>query len=65
MVFHNEKCTAVVAEGSANDWASADRMDEILEAIQPEFLEVEELFRLLKALEESLHKHTKVTVLTL
>jgi hypothetical protein len=39
-------------------------MDEILEAIQPEFLEVEEFFRLLKASEEPLHKHTKVTVLT-
>jgi hypothetical protein len=46
-------------------------MDEMLEAIRPEFdlntedpptLEVEEFFRLLKALEEMLHGHTKVTV---
>jgi hypothetical protein len=71
-VFHGEKYTAVVAEGSVNDWAGADRMDEMLEAIWPEFdldtedplmPEVDEFFRLLKALEELLHGHTKVTVL--
>jgi hypothetical protein len=48
-------------------------MDEMLEAIRPEFdlntedpptLEAEEFFRLLKALEKLLHKHTKVTVLS-
>jgi hypothetical protein len=47
-------------------------MDEMLEAIQPEFdmdaedpqtLEFKEFFRLLKASEELLHGHTKVTVL--
>jgi hypothetical protein len=47
-------------------------MDEMLEAIQPEFdldtedpptLEVEEFFRLLKASEEPLHEHTEVIVL--
>jgi hypothetical protein len=47
-------------------------MDEMLEAIQLEFdldtkdpptLEVEEFFRLLKASEEPLHKHTEVIVL--
>jgi hypothetical protein len=71
-VFHSEKYTAVAAEGSRNDWASADRIDEMLEAIRPEFdldiddpptPEVEEFFRLLKASEEPPHKHTKVTLL--
>jgi hypothetical protein len=50
----------------------ADRMDEMLEGIRPEFdldtedpptLEVKEFFRLLKASEEPLHEHTKVIVL--
>jgi hypothetical protein len=71
-VFHSEKYTAVAAEESANDWAGANRMDEMLEAIWPEFdldtedpptPEVEEFFRLLKASEEPLHEHTKVIVL--
>jgi hypothetical protein len=71
-VFHGEKYIAVAAEESVNDRTGADRMDEMLEAIQPEFdldIEdpptpvVEEFFRLLKASEELLHKHTKVTVL--
>jgi hypothetical protein len=71
-VFHSDKYTAVVAEESANDRVGADRMDEMLEAIQPEFdldtedpptLVVKEFFRLLKASEELLHGHTKVTVL--
>jgi hypothetical protein len=47
-------------------------MDEILEAIRSEFdldtedpptPEVEEFFRLLKASDESLHEHMKVTLL--
>jgi hypothetical protein len=47
-------------------------MDEMLESIRPEFdldsedpptSEVEEFFRLLKASEESLHEHMKVTFL--
>jgi hypothetical protein len=72
-VFHGEKYTTVTAEESGNDWVCADRMDEMLEAIQPEFdldtedpatPKVKEFFRLLKASEESLHKHTKVTLLT-
>jgi hypothetical protein len=71
-VFYNEKYTTVAAEESANDRAGADRMDEMLENIQPEFdmdtkdphtPEVEEFFRLLKASEELLHGHTKVIVL--
>jgi hypothetical protein len=57
---------------SANDQADANRMDEMLEAILPKFdldtedpptSKVEEFFRLLKASEELLHEHTKVTVL--
>jgi hypothetical protein len=32
-VFHGEKYTTVAAEGSENDQAGADRMDEMLEAI--------------------------------
>jgi hypothetical protein len=48
-------------------------MDGMLEAMRPEFdldtkdpptPEVDEFFRLLKALEEPLHEHTKVIVLT-
>jgi hypothetical protein len=71
-VFHGEKYIVVTAEESVNDWAGADRMDEMFEIIQPEFdldtedpptSEVEEFFRLLKASEEPLHEHTKVTVL--
>jgi hypothetical protein len=71
-VFHGEKYTAVKAEEYANDRADADRMDEMLEATWPEFdldtedpptPEVEEFFRLLKASEELLHEHMKVTVL--
>jgi hypothetical protein len=72
-VLHYEKYTAVVAEGSTNNRTGADRMNEMLEAIRPKFdldtedpptSEVEEFFRLMKALEELLHGHTKVTVLT-
>jgi hypothetical protein len=71
-VFHGKKYTTVVAEESTNDRAGVDRMDEMLEAIRPEFdldtedpptPEVEEFFRLLKASEESLHEHTKVIML--
>jgi hypothetical protein len=71
-VFHGEKYTAVAVEESVNDRTGADRRDEMLEAIRLEFdldteypptPEVEEFFRLLKASEELLHGHTKVTVL--
>jgi hypothetical protein len=71
-VFHGEQYNAVVAEEEMNDRADTNRMDETLEAIQPEFNldiedlptpEVEEFFRLLKALEDLLHGHTKVTLL--
>jgi hypothetical protein len=71
-VFHGEKYTAVAAEGSGNDRVGVDRKDEMLEAIWPEFnldtedpptSEAEKFFRLLKASEEPLHEHTKVTLL--
>jgi hypothetical protein len=71
-VFNGEKYTTVVAEEFVNDRAGADRMDEMLEVIRPEFdmgteepptPEVEEFFRLLKASKELLHGHTKVTML--
>jgi hypothetical protein len=73
LVFHGEKYTTVTTEWSTNDWVSTDRMDEMLESIQPEFnldiedpptSEVDEFFRLLKASEEPLHEHKKVTILT-
>jgi hypothetical protein len=56
-VFHGKKYTAVAAEESMNDRAGANRMDEMLDAIWPEFdldtkdphtPEVKEFFRLLK-----------------
>jgi hypothetical protein len=71
-VFHGEKYTTVEAEEGENASAGINRMDEMLEAIQPEFdlntedqatPEVEEFFSLLKASEEPLHEHTKVTLL--
>ena len=71
-VFHGEEYTAVAAEEEGNDRVGTDRMDEMLEAVRPEFNvntedpptpEVEEFFRLLKASEEPLHEHTKVTLL--
>jgi hypothetical protein len=71
-VFHGEKYTVVAVKESGNDRVGADRMDEILEAVRIEFdldtedpltPEVEEFFRLLKALEEPLYEHTKVTLL--
>jgi hypothetical protein len=71
-VFHGEKYTAIAVEESMNDWAGADRMDEMLKAIRLEFeldnedpptQEVEEFFRLLKASEVPLHEHMKVTAL--
>jgi hypothetical protein len=66
------KYTVVAAKEFGNDRVGADRMDEMFEAIWPEFdlctkdpptPEVEECFRLLKASKESLHEHTKVTLL--
>ena len=59
-------------EDEDDDRAYVDRMDEMLEAIQLEFdlnsedpptPEVQMFFKLLKASEEPLHEHTKVTLL--
>jgi hypothetical protein len=70
--FHGELGTRVIAEDEHDYDARAgggDRMDEMLEAIQvevtkdPPTTEVEAFFKLLKALEELLHEHTKVTLL--
>jgi hypothetical protein len=47
-----------------NDRVDTDGMDEMLEGIQPEFnLDTKEFFRLLEALKEPLHEHTKVILL--
>jgi hypothetical protein len=71
-VFHGEKYTVVTIEESGNDRTGANRMDDMLEAIWPEVdldiedpptPEVEEFFRLLKASEDPLHEHMKVTLL--
>jgi hypothetical protein len=65
-VFHDEKYIVVAVDESVNDQVGADRMDEVLEAIRPEFdldtedpptPEVEDFFRFMKASEELLHEH--------
>jgi hypothetical protein len=68
--FHGELGTRIVAEDEHDcDVEDIDRMDEMLEAIQAEFTEdpptteVDAFFKLLKALEEPLHEHTKVTLI--
>jgi hypothetical protein len=62
-VFHGKKYTAVAAEGSGNDRAGIDRMDEMLEAIRLELNLDTEAIQLMKASEESLHEHMKVTLI--
>jgi hypothetical protein len=71
-VFHGESITQAIEEEEDDYSTGVDRMDEILEAIQPEFnldnedpptLEVEAFFKYLKASEESLHDHIEVTLL--
>jgi hypothetical protein len=68
--FHDESGTRVVAEDEHDcDMGNVDRMDNMLDAIQSEVTEdpptakVEAFFKLLKALEELLHKYTEVTLL--
>jgi hypothetical protein len=68
--FHDKLGTRVVAENEYDyDMGDVDRIDEMLEAIQaevtkdPPTTEVEAFFKLLKASEEPLHKHTEVTLL--
>jgi hypothetical protein len=69
--FHDESGTRVVAKDEHDcDVGDIDRMDEMFEAIEaevtedPPIVKVETFFKLLKALEEPLHKHTEVTLLT-
>jgi hypothetical protein len=68
--FHGESGTRVVEEDEHDyDVGDVDRMYEMLEAIEvevtedPPTVEVETLFKLLKALEKPLHEHTEVTLL--
>jgi hypothetical protein len=68
--FHDESATQTIEEEEEDDYSTGvDRMDEMLIAIQPEFIEdhptveAESLFKILKALEEPLHEHTEVTLL--
>jgi hypothetical protein len=68
--FHGELGIRVIAEDEHDcDMVDVDRMDEMFESIQaevtedPPTTEVEAYFKLLKALEESLHEHTEVTLL--
>jgi hypothetical protein len=67
-VFHGESATQAIEE--EDDYSMRiDRIDEMLEGIQPEFIkdpptmEVEVFFKLLKASEELLHEHIEVTLL--
>ncbi|WVZ50058.1 hypothetical protein U9M48_001353 [Paspalum notatum var. saurae] len=66
--FHGEKETRVETEVEADNSAGVDRMDEMLEALQPEFglnsedppaKEVEEFFKLLQASERRRAKYGK------
>jgi hypothetical protein len=68
--LHGESCLERAAEVEVDDGEDVDRMDHMLEDLQPELapdhhdsptLEVQKFFDLLKALEEPLHGHTDVT----
>jgi hypothetical protein len=68
--FHGESGTRVIAKDEHDcDVRDIDRMGEMLEAIQaevtedPSTVEVESIFKLLKASEEPLYDHTEVTLL--
>jgi hypothetical protein len=68
-VFHDESVTQAIEEEEEDYSMGVDRMEEILETIQPKFtedpptMEVEVFFKPLKASEESLYEHTEVTLL--
>ena len=73
-VHHGEELSHQnVSEVQPDEWRDYDRMEEMLEDIQPEFPpddsedpptpEVLKFFELLRASEEPLHEHTKVTIL--
>jgi hypothetical protein len=67
--FHSELGHQVIEEEEDDYITRVDRMDEMLEDLQPEFPEdpptaaVETFFKLLKASEEPLHEHIEVTLL--
>jgi ferredoxin-like protein FixX len=68
--FHGDSGSRVIEEDEHDyEMGDVDRMDEMLEAIQAEVteepftMEVEAIFKLLKASEESLHEHTEVSLL--
>jgi hypothetical protein len=68
-IFHGESGTKVVAEDEHDcDVGGIDRMDEMLKAIpaeiteDPPTVEVEALFKLLKASEDLIYEHTEVTL---
>jgi hypothetical protein len=68
--FHSESSGQVLEEEEQDYSNEVDRMDEMLEDLQPEFTKnpptnkVEMFFELLKALEEPLHIHIEVTLLS-
>jgi hypothetical protein len=70
--LHRESRLQRAAEVEVDDGEDVDRMDHMLEDLQPELAldhhysltpEVQKFFDLLKASEEPLHGHTDVTVL--
>jgi hypothetical protein len=68
--FHDKSGSRVVAEDEHDcDMGDVDRMDEMLETIQvevtedPPTTEIKAFFKLLKASEDPLHKHTEVALL--
>jgi hypothetical protein len=71
-VHHGESVRQTASVVEDNDSTSDDRMNEMLDAIRPEFgtnpedpptLEVQKFFDILRASEEPLHEHTTVSVL--
>ena len=71
-VHHGESVHQIASVVEDDDSTSEDRMDEMLDAIRPEFgtntedpptPEVQKFFDILRASEEPLHKHTTVSVL--
>jgi len=70
--FHGESHSRVSTQMEVDDGEDVDRLDQMLDDLQPEFnldredpptKEVQELFELLQALEYPLHGQTTVTVL--
>jgi hypothetical protein len=72
-VHHSELVCQTPSVGEDDDSTSDDRMDEMFDAIRPEFgtnpedsltSEVQKNFDILRDLEESLHEHMTVSVIT-